>query len=169
MDPLTLTSSVREAVLAVDPTQPPSDGRTMVERVERTMAQRRFYTTLIGLFAVAALFLASAGVYGTVSYFVARRVRELGIRMALGAGESGILGLVLRRGLRLAIWGIAIGLVGVWASKSVVEGLVYGIGAVDALTLVAGCVTLGLVAVAASALPALRAVRVPPVLALRSE
>jgi predicted permease len=169
MDPVALTSSVREAVLSVDPTQPPSDVRTMVERVERTMAQRRFYTMLIGLFAVAALFLASAGVYGTVSYFVARRIRELGIRMALGAGETGILGLVLRRGLRLALWGVAIGLVGVWATTSVVEGLVYGIGAIDALTLVAGCLTLGLVAVAASTLPALRAVRVPPVLALRSE
>ena len=168
-DPSALTADVREAVLAVDPTQPPSDVRTMMERVERTFAQRRFYTTLIGLFAVAALFLASAGVYGTVSYFVARRVRELGIRMALGAGGTGIMGLVVRRAVRLALWGIAIGLVGVWASTSVVEGLVYGIGAVDAVTLVGGCLTLGLVAVAASALPALRAVRVPPVLALRSE
>jgi len=165
----TLVPQIREAILAVDPAQPPSDVRTMQARVDRTFAQRRFYTTLIALFAVAALFLAAAGVYGTVSYFVARRVRELGIRIALGAGGSGIVGLVVRRGIRLAAWGVAIGLVGVWASTRVVEGMVYGIDAVDPLTLSGGCVVLALVAVVASALPALRAVRVPPVLALRSE
>lgn len=168
-EPAALTSQVRTAILAVDPTLPPSDVRTMSDRVDRTFAQRRFYTTLIGLFAVAALFLAAAGVYGTVSYFVTRRVRELGIRMALGAGGTGIMGLVVRRGIRLAVWGVIIGLAGVWASTSVVEGLVYGIDAVDPLTLAAGCLALGLVAVGASAIPAARAVRVPPVLALRSE
>lgn len=168
-DPSALVPRIREAILAVDPTQPPSDVRTMQARVERTFAQRRFYTTLIGLFALAALFLAAAGVYGTVSYFVARRVRELGIRMALGAGGTGIMGLVIRRGVRLAVWGGAIGLVGAWASTRVVEGLVYGIAALDAPTLVVGCLALGGVTVAASALPALRAVRVSPTQALRSE
>lgn len=141
----------------------------MSERVESAFAQRRFYTTLIGLFAVAALFLAAAGIYGTVSYFVARRVRELGIRMALGAGGSGIVGLVVRRGARLAVWGVILGLGGVWASTSLVESMVYGIGSTDPLTLVGGCLALSGVAVAASVLPALRAVRVPPVPALRSE
>jgi len=164
-----LVPHIRESILEVDPAQPPSDVQTMEARVDRTFAQRRFYTTLIALFAVAALFLAAAGVYGTVSYFVARRVRELGIRMALGAGGTGIVGLVVRRGIRLAVWGVLIGLAGVWASTRVVEGLVYGIDAVEPLTLAGGCVALALVAVAASALPALRAVRVPPVLALRSE
>lgn len=168
-DPAALTSPVRKAVLEVDPTQPPTTVRTMTALVDRTFAQRRFYTTLIGLFAVAALLLAAAGTYGTVSYFVARRVRELGIRVALGAARSGIVGLVVRRGVRLAVWGIAFGLVGVWATTSVVRGLVYGIKPVDLLTLAAGALVLGLVAVAASALPALRAVRVSPVLALRSE
>jgi predicted permease len=168
-DPSALVPRIREAVLAVDPAQPPADVRMMKDRVDTTFAQRRFYTTLVALFALAALFLAAAGVYGTVSYYVARRVRELGIRMALGAGGTGIVGLVVRRGLRLAVWGVAIGLVGVWASTKVVEGLVYGIGAMDPPTLLAGCVALAGVAVAASVLPALRAVRVPPVLALRSE
>jgi putative ABC transport system permease protein len=168
-DAAALVPRIREAILAVDPAQPPSDVRTMQARVDRTFAQRRFYTMLIALFAVAALFLAAAGVYGTVSYFVARRVRELGIRIALGAGGSGIVGLVVRRGIRLAAWGVALGLVGVWASTRVVEGMVYGIDAVDPLTLGGGCAVLALVAVAASTLPALRAVRVPPVLALRSE
>ncbi len=168
-DPSAIVPRIREAILAVDPAQPPADVQTMSARVERTFAQRRFYTTLIGLFALAALFLAAAGVYGTVSYFVARRVRELGIRIALGAGGSGIMALVVRRGFRLAIWGVGIGLLGVWASTKVLEGVVYGIRALDVLTLVGGCVTLALVAVAASTLPALRAVRVPPVIALRSE
>jgi putative ABC transport system permease protein len=168
-DPATLVQAIRQAVLSVDPTQPPSDVRTMAERVDRTFAQRRFYTTLIALFAGAALLLAAAGVYGTVSYFVARRTRELGIRVALGAAATGIVGLVVRRGLRLAFWGVLIGLVGVWASTHVVEGLVYEIRAVDPLTIVAGSVAMTLVTVAASVIPARRAVRVPPVLALRSE
>ena len=123
----------------------------------------------IGLFALAALFLASAGIHGTVSYFVSRRVRELGIRMALGAGGTGIMRLVVRRGLRLAAWGIGVGLLAVWATTSVAETLVYGIAPIDLATVGLGCLTLGGVAVAASALPALRAIRVPPVLALRSE
>jgi predicted permease len=168
-DPATLVPRIREVVAGVDPMSPPSDVRTMGERVDRTFAQRRFYTTLIALFAAAALFLAAAGVYGTVSYYVARRVRELGIRMALGAGGTGIVGLVVKRGLRLALWGVLIGLVGIWLTTKVVEGLVYEIQAIDPLTILAGAVAMAMVAVAASAVPAMRAVRVPPVMALRSE
>jgi predicted permease len=168
-DPAALVPAIRTAVLAADPTQPPSDVRTMAERVDRTFAQRRFYTTLITLFAAAALFLAAAGVYGTVSFFVSRRIREMGIRMALGAAATGIVGLVVRRGLRLAFWGVLIGLAGVWASTRVIEGLVYGIHAIDPLTIIAGCLTMALVAVVASVIPAGRAIRVSPVLALRSE
>lgn len=168
-DVAALVPRIRQAVLEVDPSQPPSDVRTMQDRVERTFAQRRFYTTLIALFAAAALFLAAAGVYGTVSYFVARRTREMGIRIALGAAATGIVGLVVRRGIRLAAWGVAIGLVGVWASTRLVEGMVYGIAALDPLTLVEGCLALTLVAVVASVIPAARAVGVSPVTALRSE
>lgn len=164
-----LVPRIREAVIAVDPTQPPSDERMMSERVDRTFAQRRFYTALIALFAGAALFLAAAGVYGTVSYFVARRLRELGIRVALGAASSGIVGLVVRRGLRLAAWGVAFGLVGVWASATLLESMVYGIGVLDPLTVVGGSLALTLVAVLASAVPAARAAHVPPVVALRSD
>jgi putative ABC transport system permease protein len=168
-DPATLVPAIRQAVLAADPSQPPSDVRTMGERVDRTFAQRRFYTTLITLFAGAALFLAAAGVYGTVSYFVARRIREMGIRMALGAAATRIIALVVSRGLRLAFWGVLIGLAGVWASTRVIEGLVYEIHAIDPLTIAAGCLAMALVAVIASAIPAGRAIRVSPVLALRSE
>lgn len=168
-DAASVIPRIRDEVLAVDPSQPPSDLRMMGERVDRTFAQRRFYTTLIALFAAAALFLSAAGVYGTVSYFVASRLRELGIRVALGAAASGIVGLVVRRGLRLAGWGVAIGLVGVWGTTRLLESMVYEIDALDPVTIVGGCLAMTLVAVVASAVPAARAVSVPPVLALRSE
>jgi putative ABC transport system permease protein len=160
---------IREAVLAVDPSQPPSDVRMMNDRVDRTFAQRRFYTTLIAFFAAAALFLAAAGVYGTVSYYVSRRIREMGIRVALGAAASGIVGLVVRRGLRLAAWGVAIGLIGVWATTRILESMVYGIDAVDPITIIGGSVAMAVVAILASATPAARAVNAPPIIALRSE
>jgi putative ABC transport system permease protein len=168
-DPESLGPAVRRAILAVDPTQAPSDIRSMSTRVDRAVAQRRFYTTLIGLFAVAALVLAGAGVYGTVSYYVTRRTREIGIRIALGAAGTGIVGLVVRRGVRLAASGVVLGLVGVWAARTLVAKLLYGIGSLDPWTIGAGCLTLTLVAAAASAFPATRAVRVPPAVALRAE
>jgi predicted permease len=164
-----VTGDIRRALLSVDPTQPPSDVRMMDDRVEQAYAQRRFYTLLIGIFAAVALLLAAAGVYGTVSYFVARRIRDLGIRIALGAGAGGIVGLVVRRAMRLAVLGIAVGLVGIWASTSLVQGLVYGIDSAEFVTLAGGCLTLAGVAVGAAVLPASRATRVSPVMALRSE
>jgi ABC-type antimicrobial peptide transport system permease subunit len=108
-------------------------------------------------------------VYGTVSYFVARRIREMGIRIALGAAATGIVALVVRRGLRPAFQGVIIGLAGVWASTKVIGGLVYGIHAIDPLTIGVGCLAMTLVAIIASVIPAGRAIRVSPVLALRSE
>jgi ABC-type antimicrobial peptide transport system permease subunit len=164
-----LIGPVRQAVLAVDPNLPPSDILTMSDRVEGAFSQRRFYTTLISLFAAAALFLAAAGVYGTVSYYVSRRVRDLGIRMALGAESGRIVGLVIRRGVRLAAMGLVVGLGAAWLSTRLVERLLYGIGPVDALTLLVGGGILSAAALAASALPALRASRVSPVLALRAD
>jgi putative ABC transport system permease protein len=137
-DPATVVGDLRAAVVGVDPLLPPGDVVALDERVERSLAQRRFYTTLFGVFALAALLLAAAGIYGTVSYFVARRVRDLGVRMALGAGETGILTLVLRRGLRLALYGISLGLLGAWASARVLESLLYEVEAVSPGTLLVG-------------------------------
>jgi ABC-type antimicrobial peptide transport system permease subunit len=168
-DPAALVPAVREAVLTVDPTAPPSDVRLMSDRVDGTMAQRRFYTTLVTLFAASALLLAAAGIYGTVSYFVARRTRDLAIRLALGAARNGIMGLVVRRAVRLAVWGVLLGLGGVWLSTLALEGLVFGLRPMDPLTLAGGCALLATVAVAAAVFPARRAVRVAPVLALRTE
>jgi len=168
-DPGSLAAPVRRAILDVDGTQAPSDVQTMDARVDRAFSQRRFYTMLIGLFAGAALLLAGAGVYGTVTYYVARRTRELGIRVALGAPAPGIVAMVVRRGARLAVWGVAIGLAGVWASTSVLAGLLYGVGALDAPAMIAGGATLAGVAVLASAVPARRAAGISPSAALRAE
>jgi len=168
-DPAALAQPVRQAMLAVDSTQPPSEIRTMASRVDRAFAQRRFYTMLIGLFAVAALLLAGAGVYGTVSYYVARRQRELGIRAALGASSAGIVGLVVWRGARLAAIGVAIGLLGVWGTTSLLAKLLYGTAPMDGWTMIGGATALAAVAIVASAFPARRAARVPPVVALRME
>ena len=168
-DPAALAGLVRRAIVSVDPLQAPSDIETMSARVEDSYAQRRFYTILIGLFAAAALLLAGAGVYGTVSYHVARRTREMGIRIALGAAATDIVSLVVRRGAALAAWGLGAGLAGVWATTSLVAKLLYGIGPLDPGTLTAGCAALTLLALGASALPAARATRLPPALALRAE
>jgi putative ABC transport system permease protein len=168
-DPAALAGLVRRAIVSVDPLQAPSDIQTMSSRVESAYAQRRFYTILIGLFAAAALLLAGAGVYGTVSYYVTRRTREMGIRIALGAAGADIASLVVRRGAGLAAWGLGLGLAGVGATTALVAKLLYGVGPLDPVTLVAGCATLALIAVAASVLPAGRAARVPPAVALRAE
>lgn len=168
-DAAAIAPAARAAVLAVDPSIPPADVQTMRARVEDAFAQRRFTTTLIALFAAAALLLATAGIYGTVAYYVARRTRELGVRMALGAGSGGILALVLKRGVRLAAWGIAIGFVGVWASTRVVDRLLYGVAPLDVFTILGGAIALAVVTVGASTLPAVRALHVSPSLALRSE
>ncbi len=136
---------------------------------EARPGQRRFYTVLISLFALAALLPAAAGVYGTVSHTVTQRARELAVRAALGASRAKLVGPVLQRGVRTAGWGMAIGLVGVWATTRVLSVLVYDIKAVDPLTVVAGGATLVLMAVLASALPALKAGRTPPVAALKAQ
>ncbi len=168
-DAVSLTQQLRAALISVDPTQPPSAIQLMDDRVERAFARRRFSMTLIGLFAIAAIFLAAAGIYGTVSYFVARRAKELGIRIALGADAPGIAKLVLSRGARLAFLGLGVGLVGVWATTSLVESLLYNMEAIDVTTLVAGCLVLGGVTVAACILPARKAIKLPPTLVLRSK
>ena len=167
--PESIVGQVRDAIRQIDPSQPPSDIRTMDDRVDRLFAQRRFYTAIIGLFALAALVLAGAGIYGTVSYYVARRNKDLGIRMALGAAGSGIVGLVLIRGVRLSFYGVLVGLLGAWGTERVLESLVFGVASFDPMTLIIASLALGAAAVVASALPALRAVRVPPILALRAE
>jgi len=168
-DPRDLIRPARDAVLAVDPNQPVSEIRTMAEVLDSQLGGREFYTLLIGLFSLLALGLAAAGVYGVISYFVAQRTRELGIRVAVGAGHARLMGLVFRRAFLLAIAGVALGLVGAVVATLVISSLLYGVSPLDPPTLAGGVGLLLVVGLTGALLPGLRATRLSPVEALRSE
>ena len=157
------------AVEEVDRDLPLADVKTMDERMAGSLAQRRVVMVLLGIFAVLALVLASVGIYGVMSYTVTQRTRELGIRMALGAQQGQVLEMVVRQGLRLAAIGVAIGLCGAFALTRVMASLLYGVSATDPLTFVSIAALLVGVALLASFLPARRATRVDPMIALRGD
>jgi putative ABC transport system permease protein len=168
-DPLSVASAVRREVFALDPDQPLAEVQTMEGMVEGALAGQRFNTILTGLFAGIALLLVAAGIYGVMSYFVARGTHEIGIRIALGGGRPGVLKLVLRRGLKLALLGAGVGIIAVFASIKVIAAMVFGVSPADALTVGAGAVFIILVGLLGSLIPAHRATRVSPLTALRSE
>ena len=168
-DPAALEPAVRRLVLSIDPQQPIYDVRAMEERVSGSSSQPRFLSLLLGLFAAVAATLAAVGIYGVMSYTVAQQTRELGIRMALGAESSNLLRLVLNKGLILAGVGIALGIGGALALGKVVATQLFQTKAADSIVFLG--VSLGLVVVAlfATLVPARRATRVDPMVALRSE
>jgi putative ABC transport system permease protein len=168
-DAMALSSSVRAAVQAVDPTLPIARARTLDEVIGASLTQRKFNMTLLVVFAGIALVLAIAGIYGTVAYAVAQRTPEIGIRVALGATRGEVLRLVLVDALKPVIGGLAIGLVVAFALTRALDRLVYGISTTDTLTFVTLPLVLGFIAMIASWLPALRATRVDPVIALRAD
>lgn len=168
-DPLTLAPAVRDAVWSIDPALPVSRVQTMDHVLSSTLAPQQFNLLLLGLFAVLALVLSAVGLYGVTAYFVGQRTREIGLRMALGAGPGVILRMVLRQGGKLVALGIANGLAGALAASRVMSGLLYGIGANDPVTFSAAALLLAVVALVACYLPARRATRVVPIIALRSE
>jgi putative ABC transport system permease protein len=153
----------------MDPNQPVSDVRTMDEVLSESVAQPRFQATLLGLFAGLALVLATVGVYGVMSYSVGQRTREMGIRLVLGASPGGLLAMVIRQGLRLALIGLALGLAGSLALSRVLGTLLFEIQPTDPLTFAAvGALLIG-VALLACYIPARRASHVAPMTALRYE
>jgi putative ABC transport system permease protein len=160
---------LRQAVIDVDHDVPLDNVMTMEARVSASVAGPRFYALLLGLFAVLALVLAAVGLYGVLSYNVTQRHREIGVRMALGAERRDILGLVVRQGLILAVVGVVIGVAGAYGVTRFLKALLYGITPTDPATYVAICVLLLVVAFVACWLPALRATRVDPMVALRYE
>jgi len=162
-------SAMREAMRAVDPEEYVAEPRPLSALVDSSVARHEFATTLLGLFAVAALLLATTGIYGVMSYLVSRRTHEIGIRMALGARSSDIVRYVVRQGFVLAAAGAAAGLVGAFALSRYVESLLFGVSATDAATFAAGPVALLAVALVASLVPARRAAKVDPTVALRAE
>lgn len=169
VDPAALTSLAKHEIQAVDKSEPVYDVRTLEEVVSASVAPRRFNTLLLGLFAAFALILAGVGTYGVVSYTVARRTHEIGLRMALGAGRRDVLRLVVGRGMLLAAGGLAAGLVAALGLTRFLSSLLYGVRPADPATLVAGLCFLAGVALAASYVPARRAAKVDPMVALRCE
>ncbi|HYH46950.1 MAG TPA: FtsX-like permease family protein, partial [Thermoanaerobaculia bacterium] len=168
-DPAGLTAAVRAAVGEVDPDVPVYRVRTMDEVVAASLSASRFNAVLFGLFAVLALGLAAVGVYGVVSYAVAQRTHEIGIRMALGAGHRSVVGMVLRQGMGTVLLGVAAGLVGAVFASRLLAGLVFGVSPRDPLTFVLVPLTLAAVALLANVMPARRATRVDPMVALRRD
>jgi predicted permease len=169
LDPVLLAEQVREQIQAVDPSLPVSGAQTLNETVSASLADRRFSMVMIASFALTALLLAGLGIYGVISYMVNERVHEIGIRVALGAGRRSILGMVLRQGLGLAIAGAAAGLVGAVIVSQLMSGLLYGVRPSDPLTFGGVALLLILVALLACYIPARRATRVDPMVALRHE
>jgi putative ABC transport system permease protein len=168
-DPTSITAAVRKEVHALDPDQPVADVRTMEQWVDTAVAAPRYRTLLLGLFALLALVLASTGIYGVMSYSVAQRTHEIGVRMALGAQQLDVLKLVVRQGMGLVLIGVALGLLGAIALTRLMSSLLFGVGAKDPLTLAVVASLLSLVAFVACYVPARRATRVDPLVALRYE
>ena len=168
-DPSTLVAAARNEVHALDKTIPVYNTRPMSSVVAASLAERRASTLLVGAFALLALLLALVGIYGVTAYYVTQRTHEIGLRMALGARARNILGLVVGRSLRLTLLGLAVGLCGALALTRVMGGLLYEVKPADPVTLAASAALLGAVALLACLLPARRATRVDPLIALRDE
>src|ERR1041384_218811 len=168
-DPHSLTRAVREQVLAADKNQPVYDIQTMDERVASSLDQRRFAMTLLGGFSGFALLLAGIGLYGVLAFAVSQRTREIGIRMALGAQATDVLRQVMRQGMILVSIGVVLGLAASLALTRLMSSLLYGVSATDTLTFVGISVLLIGVALGACFVPARRATRVDPMVALRYE
>ncbi len=168
-DPAALVPQLKQALAAVDADLPMSNVSTMDDLIEGTTGPRRFAMLLLASFSVLAAALAAIGLYGVMSYTVTQRTRELGLRLALGAGPREVLGLVLRQGIRLAVVGLGIGLVAALAASRILRSMLFGVSATDPLTFVT--IPLLLLAITALAcwVPARRATRTDPMIALRAE
>jgi putative ABC transport system permease protein len=168
-DPLSLAAAVREEVRAIDPDQPIAAVRTMEQVVAESVGAPRYRTLLLGLFAFVALLLAAIGIYGVTSYAVAQRTHEIGIRMALGAQPRAVHSMVIGQGIRLALLGVGAGLIGALALTRLLAGLLFGVTATDPLTFTGVAVILTAIALLACWIPARRAAKVDPIIALRHE
>jgi putative ABC transport system permease protein len=168
-DTTNLVSSVRQAIREVDPDQPVSNVATMAELLGEEAAQRRMGMIMLVAFAALALLLASLGIYGVLAYFVTQHTNEIGVRLALGATPRNILFLVLKKGMGLTLVGVVIGLAASFALTRLMSSLLFGVKAADPLTFIAVPLVLGTVALLACAIPARRATKVDPMVALRYE
>jgi putative ABC transport system permease protein len=168
-DPSAMAAAVRAAIKEIDPSQPVDQVATMRQIISRKLSARNFAMVLLSLFAFVALVLSAAGIYGVISYSVTQRTHEIGLRMALGAARRDVLAMVIRRGMRFALVGVAVGLAGAIATTRLLASLLYEITPTDPLTVVSVTLLLTGVAFLACYIPARRATRVNPMTALRYE
>ncbi len=168
-DPGALTSAIRLAAAGVDKDQPVFGVSTMTQLVDNSVSTRRATLILLGLFSGIAVVLAAVGIYGVMTYSVAQRTHEIGIRMALGAQHNGVLRMILRQGAKIALAGVAIGIVASFSLTQLMANMLFGVSAADPATFTAVAVLLVFVALAACYIPARRATRVDPMIALRYE
>jgi len=167
--PEAMVSAVTNAIREIDSTIPVTNVQTMEDLVTTSLSSERFSLLLLGAFALLALILAAIGIYSVLSYSVRRRVQEIGIRLALGASLSDVLRMVIFEGLRPTLLGVLIGIAGAFALARVMSNLIYGVKPTDPLTFVSVAFLLGVVALGASIIPAYRAAKVDPLVALRYE
>ena len=168
-DPASIANAIARAIHEVDPTIPIYDVRTMEDRMQGSVARQRFAAIMLGAFAGFAALLAMVGVYGVMSYLVTQGTHDIGVRLALGAQRSTIVGMVVRHGAELTAAGVVLGLIGALGLTRVMASLLFGVSATDAFTFTAVPLLLGGVAVLACLVPAIRATRVDPIVALREE
>ncbi len=168
-DPAAVSGAIVRAIHEIDPTIPVYDIRTMPDRMSDSLARQRFATIMLGAFALFALVLAVVGVYGVMSHLVSQGTHDIGVRMALGAQRSRIVGMILRQGAELTGAGLIVGVIGAAALTRVMATLLFGIGAHDLVTFLTVPIVLGAIALLATYVPALRATRVDPVVALRED
>jgi ABC-type antimicrobial peptide transport system permease subunit len=167
-DPLSAAGAVRDEIRRMDASVPVANVRTMNDVVAAALATPRLTGFLLGTFAAIALALAAVGIYGVLAYLVSQRAQEIGIRLAIGADRSQVLGMVLRQGLLLAVAGIVVGLIGAWALTRLMQSLLYEVRPNDPFTFIAVAAALLIVALMASLVPARRATKVSPTIALRA-
>jgi putative ABC transport system permease protein len=168
-EPMSLAAAARKEIWAVDKDLPISSLQTMDGLISASIAQRRLYLWLMAAFAAMALLLAAVGIYGVMSYTVAQRAHEIGVRMALGAQASDVLKLVIGQGAKLALIGLALGLIAGAALTRLLKNLLYGVSETDAVTFAIVSLLLASIALLACYLPALKATKVDPMIALRCE
>jgi putative ABC transport system permease protein len=168
-DPATAAAALRREVAAMDPRLAVGDVRTLADVVSESVATPRLNVLLLGVFAAIGIVLAAIGLYGVISYSVASRRQEIGIRMALGARPLDVVGMVVRQGMGMTGGGLLLGLVGAFAATRLLRSLLVGVSATDPAVFLAVPVLLGAVALLATWLPGRRATRVDPMVALRSD
>ena len=167
--PRTLEAAIRAQMAALDPLVPVFQVRTMDELLSTQVTEPRFHALLLGCFAGIALLLTMVGLYGVMAYSVTRRTREIGVRMALGAGRSSVLSMVLKQALTLVLIGLVLGMAGSWAGGELLRSMLYDVKPLDPTVLAIACCLIGLTGALAAYLPAQQAAKVDPMVALRHE